>query len=54
MNQPSRSAQGVFFQAAVKFVQSHLKGTIRLIVPPGQPQGESLRLACSSVPADPY
>jgi hypothetical protein len=28
----------VFFQAAIKFVRSHLNGTFRLIVFPGQPQ----------------
>ena len=29
----------MFFQAAIKFVLSHLNGTIRLILSPGSPKG---------------
>jgi hypothetical protein len=38
MSQASQSTPGMFFQAAIKFVQSHLNGTIRLIVFPGSPR----------------
>jgi hypothetical protein len=35
---PAGARRGVFFQAAIKFVQSHLNGTFRLIVSPGSPR----------------
>jgi hypothetical protein len=43
----------VFFQAAIKFVQSHLNGTFRLIVSPGSP-AEGTRSKVHGVRLTPY